>query len=142
MIVSIALEYCGYMVERPCAVGDEIAQLDMSATVMHYWSSGACDPIEPTGQAARYRIIDVDVPSWLVAGLAVNQNGSGRDATAVRRAAALIMAGYGQYGYLRELSFETGKFARSLQDYYAAHGRLSDKQRACIGRNWRKHNGY
>ena len=119
---------------------DEISHLDMAATVMHYWSSGACDPIEPTGQGPRYRVIDVDIPDWLVSGLGMSERGQSLDATILQRAAAMIMAGYGPYGYLRDLSFETGKFARSLQEFYATRGYLSDKQRACIGRNWRKYN--
>ena len=135
MKVNIAIEYLGYLSQNMCAVGDdEIANLDMSATTMHYYSGGFCDPIEPIGQGPRYHLIEVDVPDWLITGLAVNNGG---DTAAARRSAALLMAGTGK---LRELAYEDGKFARSLQDFFAIHGYLTNKQYGCIGRDFRKYN--
>lgn len=61
---QLALEYRDYLVEVPVACDDGIAALDMSLLTQHYWSGGACEPILPAGMLPRYRVIEIDCPSW------------------------------------------------------------------------------
>lgn len=120
-------EYTGYLCERYAG----IVAPDMSATVEHFWSSGACDPIESTGQGPRYTAHDVDVPEWLIAGLTVNC------ADDVQNVACRIASGRWDdcelYRALRYLTIgKPGKFARSLIEQYSKTGTLSKNQVACV----------
>lgn len=63
-IARVAIEYRGYLLEKAIAADDEIAALDLEDQVMHYWSSGPCDPILEAGLGPRYEVREIDLPDW------------------------------------------------------------------------------
>ncbi len=69
--MKVAYEYCDYLVERLVAIGeDEIAALDMTKQVEHFWSLGPCEPIESLGLGWRYQVREIeDPPEWMIQGL-------------------------------------------------------------------------
>ena len=63
MKLKVAYEYIDYEVERPVEYGeDKIAKLDLTAQTMHY--SVWCDDIVERGMDDRYRIGEIDLPTW------------------------------------------------------------------------------
>lgn len=132
-MTTVALKYCDYLIERIAAVGDTaIAALDLSETTTHYWSGGACEPIEDAGQGPLYRLIEVDVPDWLIAGVVRGQaDGRWADGCDALTWAARLAIGERATGWadaLRLLITKRGKFADSLRAWFATHGYLTDKQ--------------
>lgn len=134
-MTRIALEYVGYMRERVAAVGDAVDVLDLDSTVERFDSSGPCDPIRSGGLGLCYRVLDVDIPAWLIDGLRrgqVDGRWSGEDALC--RAASIVLWGSsdGWVHALRPLCSKRGKFAQGLRDFFSEHGYLTDKQAAYV----------
>lgn len=134
--MKIAYQYMDYLREVIVAAGDdEIARLDLSATTIHYTSSGACDPIVECGIGALYRIVDVDVPSWLVAGVVRGQQDGRWSGKSANVYAARIALGYESGGWVdgvRALIGRRGKFADSVRAWYVATGMITDRQSAAL----------
>lgn len=134
MLVNVVRSYNGYLNEPIIATDTD--GIDFTAQTMHYWSSGYCDPIEPTGMAPKYRIQETEIPEWLIDGLNLMKETTGKwpETDAQLIAAKLI---YNEMprektpeeSALQELTHRTnGKFYLSLQTWYQTHGWLSQKQ--------------
>lgn len=132
-MTKIALKYNGYMSEVVAAVGDEeIAALDLDAQTMHFSSWGPTEPITDAGLGPLYRLVEVEVPDWLLAGVKRGQvDGRWNNHTAAHWAARIAGGFYGDGGWagkLVRLITKKGKFAESLRQYFEEHGMLTDKQ--------------
>lgn len=136
--VKLATRYDGYLVETPCAV-DDFTGLDLEETCMHYWSSGALDPIEPAGIHPRYAVRDVEIPEWFIAGLQkmVDEERLYPPNGDVLLYAARIIVGHAHmtkpedFGMaLKHLIFteKPSGFHLSLMGHFAENGWLSEKQ--------------
>jgi hypothetical protein len=136
--VKIALEYVGYLREQVAAVGsDEIASLDLAEQNEHYRSSSAIDPITSCGSEPRYRIIEDEIPDWLIAGIRRGQaDGRWDDGhSALWWAATIAVFGAGERGWalaLRRLINKRGKFAESIREFFATHGYLTENQASYV----------
>lgn len=129
MKTTYATEYLDYLCVR--FAGTDIATLDMTAQVEHFWSSGPCDPIESTGMGPRYTLHEIDIPDWLITGLTIKSDDD------VSLAAKIVSAHYDECDLYRALRYLTtkskpGKFYRSLIEWYTTHGTLSSKQIAAV----------
>ena len=139
--MKVALEYCDYLVERIVATGSDIDALDMTAQVEHWVSSGWDEPIVSAGMLPKYRMIDLDVPNWLVNGIVRGQK-DGRwwgskdfpmDADTV--AADIVLNGGNSWILAVAIlarSDKHNRFENSVIDWFVTHGEISTKQANCI----------
>ncbi len=141
--MKIAYEYHDYLIEEIAAIGDRaIAELDLTATTTHYYSGGACDPIESIGDGPRYRVETVnDPPEWLVSGLRVYYAGNQFTHEECVAVAVKVLLGHSQQPQasdLRQLHYKRGRFADSLREWFSTHGHLSPKQSAALYIDFRR----
>ena len=138
MRTKVAFEQAGYLREHLIAVGNDVDKLDLSATTNNLISSGYADPIEAYGTRPLYRVWEIDIPDWLLAGITRGQqDGRWPDGNAVWNAARIMTNPYNEdvERALFRLAFRTGrtsKFERSLQAYFATHGIITARQAACV----------
>ena len=136
--IKVALEYVGYDVERLCAVGAECDALDLGAQTEHFYSSSPLDPIVSAGLGARYRLIGVGGPEWLLSGIRIGQadgrwyDGHSSEWWAANIALYGVSRREGWAYALRPLITKRGKFADSLREFFAARGYLTDKQASFV----------
>lgn len=131
-MTRVALEYKDYLVERIVAVGDaQINQLNLGDQTEHFWSSGCCDPIVSAGSGPRFRIIETEIPAWLISGIERGQqDGRWHREDPLHRAAKIALYGCfdGWAKGLRPLVNKRGKFADSLRSFFTERGYLTERQ--------------
>lgn len=141
--MRIAYEYIDYLMEPIVAIGeDEIAALDMTKQVEHFYSMGSCDPIESSGLGWKYNVREIeDPPEWLIRGLMKHYDGSEYTREDCEKFAVLILCKESRNPLAKDLltlHYKRGKFAESLKQFYAERGYLTQKQRAALNYDFRK----
>ena len=133
--MKIALVYCDYLVERVAAVDEEIGSLDMSAQVEHFHSTGWDEPIVSIGMKPKNRVVDRDVPGWLIAGIERGMKdgrwGASEGHSAKWYAAEIFLNGGNSWvAGLAVLARTTklSKFHRSIADFFVSRGEITVKQ--------------
>ena len=137
MRTKVAFEQVGYLREHLIAVGNDVDKLDLSATTSNLISSGYADRIEAYGTRPLYRVWEIDIPDWLIAGVARGQqDGRWPDGNALWNAVRITANPYNEdvERALSRLAFRdrVSKFERSLQTHFATHGIITARQAACV----------
>ena len=154
-IARVAIEYRGYLLEKAIAADDEIAALDLDQQVMHYWSSGPCDPIIGTGLGPRYQVREIDIPDWADAVRWYNDDGYRHKVLSLQdidimpeyarrlielpreqcdACAALLRVRKFRSGFLASLRNQVGNWLQGESQYETP---LSPKQTAAVVRAYR-----
>jgi hypothetical protein len=144
MKVKIAYEHTDYLVKHLVAVGDnEVDKLDLSKQTIQWYSSGPLDPIVKVGERNAYEISEVEVPVWLVKGIARGQVdgrwGGGDGGSALYWGVRIITRDYWGDGWesaLFHLAQKKGKFIESVRQFFVRRGYITPKQAAAVMRNW------
>jgi hypothetical protein len=117
---------------------------DLTEQVPYYPVRAWDDPIVPSGTTNRYKLVEVEIPEWLIIGIKRGQqDGRWEDMDPVLVAAKIMDETYNPLRILAVV--KPTKFVRSLRSFFAERGYLTEKQLETIEfgmdfrRNRRRH---
>jgi hypothetical protein len=133
MKANAIIDHKGYLQDRFIGLYPK-TQVDLEEETERLWSSGWDEPIISIGMRKRYELVEVELPEWLLEGLAKLREKEEWTRDIDEVAARIIFEPFTELEYaLKKLvKADNRKFYNSLRQFFRDNGFLSKKQMAAV----------